>query len=589
MSQHWEKYRTWLQPRTRAAQYGYALCASILWVLFLTDYLYPKHWQAYGNNDYDLTYASLEVPRRTWICYGQVPMYNPYSAAGTDLMANPQSVHWGIFFLPSLLVGSFYGFKLAILCGYLLGIWGATALFLRLNKPLATALAGGMAWVSIPFFAYHILYAGHLNALYLFLLPWLMYGIVDFIQQKGQLSFGAWAISLLVWLQWLLGGTSYVLIYGTMFWAICVSVLWWMHRKEIPWHTWLRYGLLTAGVAIGASIWKLYPSWMYMQAYPRPFHDITRVSIVGYMQMLVGAAPENESHSLTYWSWHEHAIGGGWLALLVLIAYIGYWKKILGKSAVLWGAALILMLWFSMGNTPNYVNPWYLLNTYFPVFDNLRVPYRAAIFPVSLLMFGWMLLFAAKQHEHPLWRVLFSAMIIQQSLMTLGVAANYRLSPTIDTIQPAVHTQQHFAQVWLPDSLVSDRNHKPTQMYPYLKANIAVANTYEPLPVSRIDTALAQHFIVKGGVLSSFSPNEWKFTQCADTLVIGQRFSTGWRIAQGSGRIISTNGMLAITKPSAALVLRFQSPYLREALWVSVPFWVLILMIGFGLRRKTMT
>lgn len=560
------------------------------WLLWVTGYWSPQAWRAYGNGDYDLTYATLEAPRRAILEYGQFPQYNPYTAAGTDLIANPQSVHLGIFFLPTLLFGSFFGFKVAILLGYALGLGGGYWLLRQMGLPIVAALGGGMLWVSTGFFAWHILYAGHLNALYLFLLPYLMLPLANFVRQQGRLSIGGWLLSVGVWLQLVLGGTTYILIYTALFWAGIVAVLVWQYRTQIALKQWIRYGLLTFGVAVGSSLWKLYPAWEYMQDFPRTFHDTTRVSVVGWLQMLAGTMPTNANHSLTYWGWHEHAIGGGLVALVVLVAYARELKSVFGQPMRPWWLLLGGMIWFSMGNTPNYANPWYVLNTFVPVFDNLRVPYRAAIFPVLLATFGFLIIYYKKYYENTLWSILLAILVLFQSLQTVSISANYLQSKPIAEMSTPPKKQAHFAQMVLADSLVKDKPNAATNMYLYLKNNIAVANSYEPLPVPKADSTLFNQFIQKGGKLTSFSPNYWTFSHCKDTLLLGQRYYRGWEIAAGSGRIVSIRGLLAVVRPSAELSLRYTNPHLRTGLALSAPWWLLILaLLGYTLWQKRLS
>lgn len=564
-----------------AAQRTLLVAGSVLWVLYLTGYLVPANWLAYGNGDHDLTYSTLEAPRRTILEYGQFPVYNPYSAAGTDLMANPQSVHLGLFFLPSLVFGSFFGYKVAVLLGYLLGLWGAALLLMRMGAPRVVAVAGGMAWVSMGFFAYHILFSGHLNALYLFLLPWLMYGLTCFVQNGGRLTAKSWLIPLVVWLNLILGGTTYVLLYTTLFWLGCAVLLWSTHRQQLSNWAWLRYGMLTLGLGIGSSLWKIYPSWVYMRAFPRTFHDTTRVTIEGYLQMMANAMPQNTAHSFSYWGWDEHLIGGGWLALLVLLLYASEWKTLFQPQWQRWAVFLGVILWFSMGNSPYFVNPWYLFNTYFPVFNNLRVPYRSAIFPVSLLLFAFMLLYVRKHAEHRLWPLLLVAMIVQQSLWTVGISANFRQSRKLSEQGHSPLKPAHYQQIRLPDSCAQGSHYTASRMYGFIHENVALIDAYEPLPLSPIDTALAEHFVVRGGQAAAFSPNEWRFSHCHDTLlVLGQRFYPGWEITTGSGTLIPYRGMLAVANPSGQLTLRYQNPQLRTGIWLSLPFWGVLLLVA---------
>lgn len=529
----------------------------ITWALFVSNLWLPRNWGFYGPLDWDLTYSNLETARKSIMEFGQWPSFNPWSAFGTDFNSNPQSSHAGIFFLPVLIFGSFYGYKVSIILAMVLGLWGAYRCFLLLNENKPIAIYGAMLFCGCNYFGAHIFQAGHSNTLYLYFLPWIIYYLIRLREKRNSLG---WIMPVILLSQMITGGAPISFIIAAILilaWALFTV---WNEKNFRFLLTVCRIGAL----AIIASFWKIWPEIHYWQHSPRLIKDDSFVGPITWLQMLAGF----EVDPRVWHGWWELNLGFN----LILIGIVLYYRRSI-PSFFRWLILAFCVMWLCLGNIPPYINPWHLLNNYVPIFTSLRAPYRFGI--ILIFAFTLALVFVVKnQKEIGLVSFLLLVASVAQSLSFNAISSNCFKGKLIEDIQ------QPPATIAKPIKL--DSAQAKTQ-YLFIKQNYLVANAYEPLKLSAVNDT--PNTFVSGASLLHFTPNHLRLKITDSQACLSLRYSSNWHI-KGNGILTSRRGLLCITGGSGNIDLYYTNPDVKTGLLVSLLAFPLGLLFLFWQKKS---
>jgi hypothetical protein len=530
----------------------------IVWALFISNLWLPRNWDFYGTDDWDLTYSTFEVARKSIVEYGQWPSFNPYCSFGSDLDANPQATHVSIFFIPILIFGTFYGYKLSILLAILLGCWGAFKLFRSLQPDNVISVCMAMIFVGCAYFSRHVFQAGHSNTLYFYLMPWLAHFLNRFRYKK---RFSDFLWPLLILFQTIVGGSPFVFIVFSLFIMLWGIGLVWIEKNDFKILLTFIWMLL---LAIGLSAWKVWPVMQHWEYMPRLVKDESGINLLVWLQALC----DFETDTRTHHKWHEFAMG---LSLVLVAITIYQFRHI--QNGKKWLILFLFIFWLSFGNMPPYANPWYLLNNFAPIFTSLRAPYRFGILVVFIICITSVKLFKYFNDKQLLYIILF-AITLTQTLSFNSISKRITGSPRLESFKMEKATQPQPMRMTLQEEFFQ---------YIYIKQNRLVENGYEPLTLSKVSDSM-NHFI-EGGKLVKFTPHRFKIQALEKDVSVCIRYSDNWHL-KGQGRLMETNGLLHIIDSHGDAELYYLNPDVRNGLYMSGIALILAIGSCFFIFRK---
>lgn len=526
-------------------------CIYLVWALFVSHLWLPRNWGFYGNMDWDLTYATIESARKCIVEFGQWPLFNPWSSFGTDLASNPQSVHGGIFFIPSLIAGAFYGFKISILLAMLAGVSGAYAFFRAMGNDKKDAVWGSILFGSATYFSAHIFEAGHSNFLYAYLIPWLAF---SFARLQRAFVWKYWLLAVFLLSQMITGGAPFVFILSGG-----ILGLWALHQ----WITEKKFRTVSMAISLGLaaivlSMWKLYPVMQFWQSNPRLMLDASAVSPVFWLESLGGY----EAHSGTWLGFWEYSLG---FSLILVVVIWNYRNHI--PAFKWWLVLFALVFWLCLGNNPPFFNPWYFLNHFVPVFDGLRAPSRFGL----ILVFGLCaaFLYLVKSNKDQAWlSLLLIAAAIGQSFAFHASAGKHMQGELMEQIKQPRSV--------LAKNTMMDKTGKGHQ-YLLTRSGHLVMNAYEPLALPAVTDSTP--VFLTGGKLIYFSPNRLTIHLTDSIATLHLRYSDGWKCSSGAVIRKNQNGLMEI-KGKGAIELNYQNPSEKTGLWL------VLLLIPIGIASR---
>ncbi|MBS3915013.1 MAG: hypothetical protein KG003_10965 [Bacteroidetes bacterium] len=526
-----------------------------LWALFVTNLWLPRNWSFYGGEDWDLTYTMFESARKAVVEYGSVPLYNPFVSFGYDFVADPQAGQFSIFFIPILVFGTFYGYKLSILLAMVLGAIGSFKLFKSIQKDEKISLFLSLILCAANYFSAHIFRAGHSNVLYLYLVPWLFYFLVK-LKEKYTLKYTIGAV--LVLLQMIIGGAPIVFLIAVALMLLWLIADWWIYGN--------RQGILLFPAILIISIcfgfWKILPGLKLWEETPRLMKDESGISLFQWLQSLGGY----ESRMGTWHGWWEYTLGFN----IILLGIIFYYKNEI-KSWWKWLVLAIPVIWICLGNTPEMVNPWYWMNKYLPVFSSLRAPSR----------FGFIVLFAiavavvfvlknTKEKGFAYAILLFAA--IAQSLSFRADCSFVQDSPMMEVKNVvSQHPDPKLVTVRIPDA-------EKKRGFIHLLQNELVLNAYQPLNLPPVFDTMRS--FVSGAEKIHFTPGKMNISTSGDLLVFNLRYSKYWQL-HGEGKIKFYSGLLSVEKPGKEIVLKYKNPYVMQGFLFGIIGIIILIIIHF--------
>ena len=504
----------------------------IAWILFASNLWLPRNWGFYGSADWDLTYATFEVARINIIEYGEWPSYQAYLAFGSDLNANPQAVSGSIYLIPVLLFGTFYGYKLSILIAMLIGLWGAFKLFKLYCLDNFVPLSMSIIFVGAPYFSRHIFEAGHSNFLFFYFMPWIFFHLENY-KNRGKHKYLIY-IALLLSLP-ISGGAPLVTIIASAGLFLLSLGYFLIEKKGGKFIS----GVITAIVfALIINAWKILPAIEHWAQSPRLSKDESGINFLVYLQSLC----DFQTDTKTPHQWHEFAIGFP----MVLIVFSCY-KLFKIKNIKYWLILSIPIFWIGLGNIPNYINPWYILNHYVPVFSSLRAPYRIGV--LSLLTLSVLFLKTYNQYNYKelIYLTLVSC-ILTQTLSFNSISNKLVYTKRIEEI-PANDELKKLDVVKL-------KKHELENQFYFIKKQCIVQNAYEPLNLSKVEDSL--NTFISGGVLLNFTPNKISINSKDSILKTCLRFNKNWNLI-GTGQIINQKGLLCIKDAKGKIELVYKN------------------------------
>jgi hypothetical protein len=321
------------------------------------------HYPDYFSVNYDWRYFSswIEVGRRSYLWFHQMPLWNPYGCGGEVLLANPQSMEASPLILLSLVFGTALGIKLALVAYYFFAFHGMYVLgrSYGLERPgalLASVLFGGGGWLAL-----HIS-SGHANFASAALFPYL---IVFYRSTTYDKIF--WAIPMGAAAAWIVcdGGTSTPAMATVILLTFALIDVWKL-KSARP--------LLSLGAgalcAFAFCAFRFLPALEFATDHPRRQWETDSTMVWqmlrdGYLWR--GVAPVGNKR---YW-FHEY----GW-RLSYLTPPLILWSFKVKKTRSLWIVALVGAAIVAGSAIP--FGPWWLLK-HVPLFRDLRVPSRYAV------------------------------------------------------------------------------------------------------------------------------------------------------------------------------------------------------------------
>jgi hypothetical protein len=171
------------------------IALSLPIIVYASRLLLTGNKIAVGDGDY---YIQLyEAARRTILDFHQLPLWNPWVAGGVPLFANPQFGPISIQSVTTLVFGSVFGYKLALVAYLLLGFFGIRKLVISTHKAdsVMSALVA-YVWTFSSFFVYRSV--GHYTFFVIGFLPWMLYFFINKHTGKNLLWF-ALTSSALIW------------------------------------------------------------------------------------------------------------------------------------------------------------------------------------------------------------------------------------------------------------------------------------------------------------------------------------------------------------------------------------------------------
>jgi len=312
-------------------------------LLFYWAFLFTGDRYKGGDFDY---YAQLyEAFRATVLEYHQFPIWNPWAAGGTPLLANPQFGLISIQAVTTLLFGTIMGLKLAFVAYGLIGFWGMYTVARQLaGASYINAVLISFIWIMSGFFYHHSI--DHITLALFHFFPWLFYLFVR--RHTGR----NW-----LWLALVLSLVALTSPHYAMLMSIAVLLLAWAFEQlNLKWQKAklhitfdlpkkdLLLGLKVGAVFILLAGYRIYLSYGYLKQYPRPAEQLAEPA--NTIELLLKALfwPVEKLNAIpgTHWGWTEYSmnigIASGILVAAGLLALL--WKFAVNPLRFTWLARL---------------------------------------------------------------------------------------------------------------------------------------------------------------------------------------------------------------------------------------------------------
>ena len=341
-----------------------------------------------GDGDY---YIQLyEASRISLLDYGQIPWWNPWVSGGVPLFANPQFGPISIQMIFSLLFGSVFGYKLALISYLLIGYWGFRQLcILFFESEAVKASLLGYIWIFSTFFTYRI--AGHFTFFVVGFTPWMMYFLLTIHKKRHWLWLSLFSSAIIWSSMHYTTILSFVLLGFVFAWQLIKTALDLRSKKQknkniksvmLYFYENLHIKrLLMAGVlTFLICLPRIYMTLEYSHDYPRTLSSVKESSI-GLYNTAYAMFGINQFASPPIngdWGWHEISTYIGILTLPVfLISFYFYIKnkkqRADPKGWLLLGLISICLI-ISFGDFSSWA-PYSILRD-LPFFSSMRVSTR---------------------------------------------------------------------------------------------------------------------------------------------------------------------------------------------------------------------
>ena len=522
---------------------------------------------------------------RYWVAYysvyhfHQLPLWNPYSCGGMPLLAHPSSQIMTPLFLLPLLSGPFTGIDLQI-PAHLAIAWSGGYV---LGRVLGMGPMGRLTCASIfpasSWFYLHI-GVGHLNFLPTAYLPWVAALVLI---GAGRQSLGPWALAGLVLAIMFGEGGVYQPTQAAM---VAMLIALWLALARRSWRPIVGIALMAAfGLGFGAI--KLLPGWELMRLHPRPIEEVESSTVRVLLQGLFDHHQFYDRARLDAWGfWELGAYLGPAAALLAVIGAVGSPRR-----SIPWVSGAVLFFILAIGGPYRWF-PWTLLH-HLPIFYWERMPERFLI--VFILLAGVMAGFGADflaGSFKPLGSIIAALLLVIAMVDMWTVNRPNMDAPVVGEIEQ-VHPAPHFIQVFLDpwsqvDIARSNRGalHCNEELDFCLVGNMKVTASNQP-------GYRGEYYLTAPGTLtqSRWTPNALSYdlrTAADNVVVINQNYDRNWRLAQGRGRVIPHDGLLAVQVPGGAQHLRlvYRSDAFMAGAAISLLTCISALGLWYSERRR---
>lgn len=371
--------------------------------------------------------------------YHTIPLYNPYTCGGMDILANPQSDVFSPFILLHFVFSPYWSNVWSIMICCVIGGFGMIKLLRYFNVEKNFALIGALIFISSSWFGLHFL-EGHVAFRSLQLIGWAIYLIFNL---EKHLKY--WLYFSLLMAFFLLDGGIYTFNFCLLFFAIALflkkpslSILLKITRQNIG----KILLILTAFLLITAP--KIIPVLV-------THNDLTpELGIYAYSltdAFLSFFYPLNIISDQTIgenYRMHEFAcyIGFLWIIPLILSA-----KKLQNIKPIL--AFSLICLWIGTG-FGLILNPWFIFSL-IPFLNNAHIQSRFLIF-----FFAFFAILTAKSLEKSKYPYLLAGLII----LELSFARLY----------PLFHSFQNRENVTYHESIRKTQKHDIEKTVNYIAA-----------------------------------------------------------------------------------------------------------------------
>lgn len=575
-----------------------ALCTLALLYGLL---LFSHGIDMYGLVDWDATFMTVEVFRRSIILFGEPPLWNPYSCGGLPLIFHPQYLVSPLWVGPALLFGTLMGVKLSIVLHFVIGAAGMVFLSRKLEFSRAGVWVATSIFVFSPFHSWHILIGFGIFA-GIMLFPWLVYFLLD----AGKNFKSTFLAGVIVFLM-ITGLAPTMVIPIFMFIAI------WFALESIARRSPKLILGFTGAVAMGTlfSLFKVLYSWEFLQRhggrhldllFPALSFDLLPYALfvpekrtVRYSQLVdlpPGFLDETDIWELTMYI----GIPAGFVVLLgLVIGFKRYWPLLISMFICLWAAA---------GHNTD-VSLFAFLNK-LPILDSLRYASRFRVgFFFGMALLAGIGITTIAQRVNKYWTGLLVAVVLVDLWMA-GAPLMYRTFQIPMEIIKLNYTPGPFRQVselpfyrhplenadWITYPATFRRE------YLHILANIGIAKCYDPAPWPRVVKGKGERGYL--GEIFADSPSkiegiDWTPRSAVvkverenkGLLILNQNWDPGWN-AEVNGReeeAENVYGLVAVQTPAGKSIVRFY--YLpREWLYTLALSFVSIVLLGWLAFRR---
>ncbi len=553
-----------------------------------------------GIADWDQHFFYHEVPAKSVLEYGQLPLWNPYYSGGNALLAYPQTRIITPFFGLHLAFDTPVALKLELFLHLAIGLIGGWVLCRYLGARSIISLAGALIILGNGIYA-HRMIGGHTWFFSQAYFPWVIYFLLRCLRDKRPV----WPAALLIALMLFEGGiytVPHVLIYCGLIALIYAGLT----RSLTPIWRMLQLVAITCGLAAV----KLLPFLDFFRRFPRHIDSTDSLSPTMLWNALT--VPDIHAHpellTNAKWAFIEYAAYIGAIPAVIAIVFFFICLATRWRTNKLLAAAVapgLVFVLLALGSLFPY-SPWDILH-HLPVFKSMHVPTR--FLPGFLLALGIAFATGVTALElrlrqrcqdaplpafknHPkLATALPTAAVIALTIWTIGdiTYQNRTLLEPVFRIAPLPQqAEQPFRQVLGNE----------VQMYAHAKANLGSIRAYEMMTFGphAVPAESRQYrgevHLLQGGTsaYAYWSPNVLEIDYSSpvdDILVINQNYSPDWSSPSGHV-VIDHEGLIAVYAPSGdnqRIVLSYQPLSFTIGVGVSL---LTIVLLGYASYRRKM-
>ncbi len=485
----------------------------------------------FGVGDWDQHFVYNEVPRKTIIDYGQIPLWNPYYCGGNVELAHPESPIFYPGFILVLMFGTVVGLKLQIFIHLILGMFGLYLLSKYLKFGTYSSFLPSIVYFLSSWFALRM-NAGHLLYMSLALLPYVFLFYLKAIDEHWKYSILSGVFLALMFFY----AATYPIIFTFMFLALYAFLISIQRKTVKPIIICIAMLILT----LLFSMVKFLP--VYEMTSSNPLNRIDRQPInFGVFASALFSRDQGILSRVYHvgdetWNWHEYGSYIGIVVFALLLLSLFLWKNH-------WPLIVSMFVFCILTLSDAFYNLWPILR-HLPVLSQLTAPTRfnvILIFCIALLS-GAALSWIENNNKIQFRKiaVLFILFVVlfDMSFISYTIYKGIFLQKPI-IIKPT--TDNSFIQIFLwPDK-------KFNMMYPTILAGAGVTNCYEKMhvPVGAIPMFSTEGFKFnnyKGEAyllyenrtlqFDYWSPNKMTVlvnNKIDDILIINQNYEKSWK------------------------------------------------------------